>query len=180
VEVVGVDFLNVLYPAMLNDGLLDTSNYPPNHKLYSEAHKAQLGCIKDEFAGKAYDEFVLLRPKSYSMRCYQGAVKKRSKGVSRRKVKGFTHDDYKRVFQTEIEINANNRRMQSKLHVMYNIEQIKIALSLSDDKRAWVSNNLSYPYGFYNLREIISQLHDDVLSDDADDNTIESLYDDIM
>ena len=66
-EVRGVDLLNALYLRMASDGLLDTSNYPTSHVLYSNAHKAELGCIKDEFCGVAYSEFILLRPKSYSM-----------------------------------------------------------------------------------------------------------------
>jgi hypothetical protein len=40
-----------LLPAMLANGLLDTSNYPPTHSLYSVAQKARLGYIKDEGAG---------------------------------------------------------------------------------------------------------------------------------
>src|SRR5271156_4339875 len=49
-EVTGVDLIGTLYPKMVEDGLLDTSNYDKHHKLYSEKYKAQFGCIKDEFA----------------------------------------------------------------------------------------------------------------------------------
>ena len=37
-EVVGVDMLWGLYPERLEDALLDTSNYPEHHQLFSEAH----------------------------------------------------------------------------------------------------------------------------------------------
>ena len=46
---------------------MDTSNYDELHKLKSDDYKAKLGCIKDEFCGVTCKEFVLLRPKSYSM-----------------------------------------------------------------------------------------------------------------
>ena len=182
-EVIGVDLYNVLFPLMLTDGLLDSSNYPCNHLLYSSAHKAQLDCIKDEFAGKIYDEFILLRPKSYSMRCVENrrADKRRSKGVPYRNVKRFKHEDYKSVFLTECEITSKCRRMQSELHTIYNIEQIKIALSHADDKRAWLSNNYSVPYGYHLLK------NQPFLEDEEEDNeteeptrTLEMIYEEIM
>src|SRR3977135_3047882 len=42
-----VDVQKELYPAMIQHKLLDTSNYPKTHVLYSDALNAQLGCIKD-------------------------------------------------------------------------------------------------------------------------------------
>ena len=51
-EVQGVDMIGVLFPQIMKDGLLDTSNYEKHHPMYSELHKAELGCFKDEFCGK--------------------------------------------------------------------------------------------------------------------------------
>ena len=73
--------------------------------------------------------------------------KKKCKGVPRRKIKAFTHDDFRSVFLNQVEISINCRRMQSIGHVIYNVEHHKIALSYADDKRAWYSNNFSLPYG---------------------------------
>src|SRR5438552_6444835 len=165
---------------MLEIGLLETSNYKKQHVMYREAHKAQLGCVKDEFEGKICTEFILLRPKSYSMKTIDSTGDKRkSKGVARRKVKALTHADYKNVFANQVEISANCRRMQSVLHVVYNVEQYKIALSYGDDKRAWFSNNFSLPYGHW-----LSQHFNDNPPDDADvessvPRTIDQLYDEI-
>ncbi len=75
--------------------------------------------------------------------------KKRSKGVPRRKVKVFTHEDFRNVFFNQVEMSTNCRRMQSIGHVVYNVEHHKIALSYADDKRAWFSNNFSLPYGHF-------------------------------
>ena len=75
--------------------------------------------------------------------------KKKCKGVPRRKVKAFTHDDFRGVFFNQVEISTNCRRMQSIGHVVYNVEHHKIALSYADDKRAWYSNNFSLPYGHW-------------------------------
>ena len=150
IEVKGVDMISVLYPQMAADGLLDTSNYPHTHSMFSNVHKAELDCIKDEFAGMPYKEFILLRPKAYSMLPASGEVtasKRKCKGIVKRKVKMFTHEDFKSTFLCQREVSAHCRRMQPKLHVVYNVNQYKIALSFSDDKRCWYSNNFSLPYG---------------------------------
>ena len=176
---------------MLEDGLLDTSNYNQYHQLYTDTHNAELGCIKDEFAGKVYSEFVLLRPKSYSMKPAAEAelgTKKRCKGIPRRKVAGFTHADYRGVYTRQIEKSVTCRRMQSTLHVVYNIEQLKTGLSYADDKRAWLSNNYSLPYGHHMIPYLIefppaeydeeaereyvrtvAELYAEIVSDDDDD-----------
>ena len=60
-----VDLIRDLYPAMIADELLDTSNYPKTHNLYSNKLNARLGCIKDEFKGETCEEVVLLAPKCY-------------------------------------------------------------------------------------------------------------------
>src|SRR5277367_362045 len=114
IEAIGIDLINVLYPIMAKDGLLDTSNYNKNHPLYSETHKAEFGCIKDEFSGHACKEFVLLRPKSYSMKLvHEKEDKKKTKGIPRRKIKMFKHKDFMDVFFNQIELSINCRRMQS-------------------------------------------------------------------
>src|SRR5271156_3898948 len=151
-EAVGVDLQGVLYPKMFEDGLLDTSNYDITNPIFSNDFKAKLGCIKDEFAGKPCKEFVLLRSKSYSMKTFDKDLdKKKSKGVPRRKIKAFQHDDFRRVLLEQTEISTNCRPMQSISHTVYNIEQHKIALSYADDKRAWFSNNFSLPYGHFEV-----------------------------
>ena len=167
-ETHGVDMIGTLFPEMLKDGLLDTSNYDKSHPMYSEKHKAQLGCIKDEFCGHACQEFILLRPKSYSMKMYgnnSSLDKKKSKGVARRKIKLFTHEDFRNVFFNQLEISTNNRRMQTIKHVVYNVEQRKIALSYADDKRAWYSDNFSLPYGYCDAK-----LYNNINHDDDDDD----------
>jgi hypothetical protein len=135
---------------MAVDGLLDTSNYPKEHALFSNAHKAELNCIKDEFAGVPYSEFILLRPKAYSMRPAGGEMvtsKRKCKGVVKRKIRTLTHAEFKETFLCQREVSLQCRRMQAQLHVVYTIGQYKIALSFADDKRCWHSNNFSLPYG---------------------------------
>ena len=67
-EIKNIDLHTQLLPQMLHDGLLDTSNYPQNHPLYSRQFENKIGLVKDESAGvDSYVEWVFLRPKCYSL-----------------------------------------------------------------------------------------------------------------
>ena len=52
-EMRNISVPNQLLPAMLEDGVLDSSNYPCDHSLYSINGKAELGRVKNECAGVA-------------------------------------------------------------------------------------------------------------------------------
>jgi len=56
-----------LLPVMINDGLLDTSNYPEEHHMFSKQFEAKIGLVKDESKSHGYKEWVFLRPKCYSV-----------------------------------------------------------------------------------------------------------------
>src|SRR3981189_2728894 len=88
--------------------------------------------------------------------------KKKSKGVPKRKIKAFQHDDFRKVLFTKLKC-PNCRRMQLISHIVYNVEQHKIALSYADDKRAWFSNNFSLPYGHFQTAHYNTHPPDDVL-----------------
>jgi len=88
-----VDLMRELYPSMIEDELLDTSNYPKDHELYSNKLNSRLGCIKDEFKGVVCKEVVLLAPKCYSFELIGGKVKATAKGVGRSVRERLTHQD---------------------------------------------------------------------------------------
>ena len=97
-EVEGISVLHQLLPAMKYDDLLDSSNYPQDHPLYSVVGKAQLGRIKDECSGKSITDAVFLRPKCYSIQLNDKENHRRAKGIQRAVLKNSTnHDDYIKV-----------------------------------------------------------------------------------
>jgi hypothetical protein len=141
-----------MYPAMIQDGLLDTSNYPKEHALYSNKLNSRLGCIKDEFKGKTCREIVMLAPKCYSMAMSDGGKDQRkAKGVGKSVIQKLSHNDYKQRYITRTELIRQVKRMQSFNHVIFNVTQSKIALSFMDNKRCWLSPNESLPYGHYKI-----------------------------
>ena len=158
-EVRDISLKNHLLPAMAKDGLLDTSNLPSSHPLYSNTNKARLGCVKDEGAGEVWKEWVLLRPKCYSMITQSEHEHKRAKGVQRSVVaRAMQHDSYVAIFEGAEADYRNVRRFSSVCHAISTVEQRKKALSLWEDKRAWTSLNSSLAYGHHSLSDSTAPL----------------------
>lgn len=153
-KVINIDLEKELLPAMENDDLLDSSNYPVTHPLYSSRNKARLGCIKDESCGQLYKDWVFLRPKCYSLLTVDGDAHKRAKGVQRSVVKKeIEHSNYLEVFETGTSVARTVVSFQSKNHQLSTVSSRKRALSLFEDKRAWVDQNTSYAYGHWRLEK---------------------------
>ena len=77
---------------------------------------------------------------------------KRAKGIQRSVVaKEMSHVDYVDIFEGGDADYRNVRRFSSSCHAISTIEQRKKALSLWEDKRAWVSPNTSVAYGHHSL-----------------------------
>jgi hypothetical protein len=131
---------------------IDTSNYPPSHPLYSTVNKAKLGCFKDETAGQTLEEMILLRPKMYSMK-YQNSDQaiKRAKGISKHIVNNMKHTRYVEAFEekkiTRVQMTILRSILRSKQHTIQTTTFNKRALSAWEDKRLWLSENESLPYG---------------------------------
>uniref|UniRef100_A0A1I8GQP5 WW domain-containing protein n=1 Tax=Macrostomum lignano TaxID=282301 RepID=A0A1I8GQP5_9PLAT len=120
-------------PLLKSKQLLDTSNYPQEHALFSNDLKARLGCIKDEAAGARFEEWLLLRPKLYSFKASsQAAEKKKAKGVQGCIVKKeLAHSDYLRVFNELCSHSVVVHRIASIHHRLYTLQQRKYRIILS-------------------------------------------------
>jgi hypothetical protein len=144
----GINVETELLPLLCRDGVLDSSNYPTTHALFSNRYKAKLGCIKDEAAGKPFREWVLLRPKAYSMLTVDDEEKKRAKGVRRSTLMTeISHSDYRQAYTNQVTFAHSQRRIGSRRHQIYNMTYRKKSLSFFEDKRAWLEQNYSLPYG---------------------------------
>jgi len=153
-SVTNCNVYKTLLPAMQRDLLLDSSNFNPSHPLYSNSLKAQLGCIKDESAGHSYLDWVLLKPKAYSMQCVSTTGdKKRAKGVKRASVRGLRHEDYVRAFVDQRNLSLEQRRFASSHHHMQTLIYDKQSLSFYEDKRYWSDIDISLPYGHHSLNQ---------------------------
>ena len=130
---------------------LDSSNYPPEHPLFSERNKARLLCFKDETGGRAIEEMVFLRPKMYSLKFKDtaGGCIKRAKGIGRPQVAALAHANYKAAYENAEITSTTMTILRSQNHRVQTVTIRKRALSAWDDKRYWLSANTSLPFGHY-------------------------------
>jgi hypothetical protein len=113
----------------------DTSNYPKDHPLWSDANKKKVGLMKDEAGGKIILEFVGLRAKLYSYKCEEKETK-RCKGVKRAVVKkDIAHEDYVNTLFSGEKLLRKMSTIRSYRHDVFSEVVNKIALSREDDKR---------------------------------------------
>ena len=137
----------------IND-YMDFSDYPENHPNYNKTNKKVLGKFKDELNGKIITSFIGLKPKSYCYRVYgEDKDHKKSKGVVKHKVnKELTYDKYEETLNRNLKEEVSFNSIRSKNHHTYSINQIKFALSNYDNKRYWLSDTESLPYGHYSIK----------------------------
>ena len=126
-----------VYQDMKEDqDLYDTSNYPKDHVLFSDANK-KVGKFKDETAGDPIVEFVGLRAKMYSMQAKDAKKdQKKGKGIKKSVLKkDIKHQDYKDCLFEEREYQHSMMGFRSHQHQLYTQKQTKKSLSPFDDKR---------------------------------------------
>jgi len=146
--------LSQLLSKMKSDGLLDTSNYPKDHELFSRDYENKLGLIKDESKGRKYKEWIFLRPKCYSLLFdddEENSEKLKAKGISLKQT-NLRHLDYKNVFLNNTIVIVDQSRIVSKKHQLFSEKTEKKALQCLDDKRYWTGENNSLAYGHYNAQ----------------------------
>ena len=99
-----------------------------------------LGKFKHELGGKIIEEFIVIKPKTYSIKNY-GAKKKGIKKESNGK-----HEDYYSALIDNKERIVEESRIQKVGSSMASIKTSKRSLSNFDDKRFYVNNIKSYPH----------------------------------
>ena len=148
----------------------DTSDYPPNHPLYSKINAKVLGKFKDECNGTAPLEFVGLRAKMYSIllkpekddeeeiddgndvKQKKENEKKTAKGVKRSYVaKHIRHRQYRNCLFDKEPTMSHFYNIRSKCHQLHTTKIVKTALSPYDDKRYLLDGVASLAYGHHLL-----------------------------
>jgi len=135
-----------LLDRMQADRLLDTSNYPEDHPRYSTRFASKLGCFKDEGMGDEYYEGYFLCPKMYSLMKVNQEELMKAKGMNL-KDSIVTHQSYFQAYEYGDIISIPQERFETVNHQLLTRKSTKKALHCFDDKRHWVSKNVSLPYG---------------------------------
>jgi len=142
-------FIYSIRSSSLTDRLLpfkrhfDFSNYPSTHPLYDITNKGVLGKMKDEVKGDTMTEFCALKAKLYAFLVGGIREKKKAKGVKKSVVsKSISFRDYVNCLRSEQGSYRVMRGIRSYQHVIYTIEQKKIALASEDDKRCIMEDGI--------------------------------------
>ena len=127
---------------MKHADLYDTSNYSPDHQLFSDTNKKVIGKMKDELGGRLMTEFIGLRPKMYS---YDGEDSgKRAKGVKKSVLKKtLTHEDYKKCLLDKKVFSRDMSGLRSYKHTIHGETVHKVALAPLDTKRYILDDGIS-------------------------------------
>ena len=133
--------------------LFDTSNFPKNHKCFSEQRKKQIGLMKDETAGEPIKEFVGIRSKMYSF--VSGShEQKKIKGIAKPVIKrDLRFEMYKDTIKDEQIRLARMTTIRSFQHQLSCQSLNKVSLSPFDDKRYPIDSISSLPYGHYKIKQ---------------------------
>ena len=89
---------------------LAKSNY------YYDSNRLLVGKTKQQTAGVANEEFVILKPKMYSLLVDNSSEYKKAKGVSKNVAATISHNEYKNVLFNKKYLRYSMSRIQRKVH----------------------------------------------------------------
>ena len=102
--------------------LYDTSDYPKDNPLHSEANKKVLGKMKDERAGCPIAEYVSLCSKMYSILEAAGGNITKAKGVQKAVMKKhIRHEQYKESVLGKRTFHQGMDVLRSERHRIYTV-----------------------------------------------------------
>jgi len=132
----------------------DTSNFEPDHELFSEKNHRVLGKFKSETGSRPPVEFVGLKAKMYSLDVCPKKSHTKVKGIKKRFVqKNVRHSDFVAVLrQNQTNTKATFKHFRSTNHVLQTVEMTKVCLDAFDDKRYILQNGVNtLAYGHYKI-----------------------------
>ena len=137
--------------------LLDTSDYPSDHFLHSDANRKVLGKFKDETNGKLIEKFCGLCSKLYVYQVNEGQDIKKAKGIVKPVIqKKLYFDLYEKALFTNVIHVESMDLIRSHSHRPFVVNVKKKCLSSYDDKRYIISNSVStFAHGHYKIKKYI-------------------------
>ena len=132
--------------------IMDFSNYPKDHEMYSTKTAGQLGYLKDEMKGNEIRGVVALKSKCYSIKTNAKSISK-CKGIPKIATNKLQFKHYKKALFDKKIMNSTFSKISSKDHKVTTTTFSRKSLSGYDDKRFYLCNVHSIPYGHYRLRK---------------------------
>lgn len=130
--------------------IMDLSNFPNDHFLYSTQNAGKLGALKCE-STVPIREFVGLKSKMYAC-FYADEIKKTAKGVKKQTLLNIRGEIYKNVLYEESVLRHQQTNIISKHHELSTVIQNKISLSCFYDKKYLLDSLHSLAYGHFSIK----------------------------
>ena len=142
----------------------DFSNYPRDHRLYSDVNKSVPGYFKDETASIPIKEFIGMRAKQYSIRLDRPIQSSKGDIMEKRATSGvkksvaskhLCHDVFRETFLEQSRKDIVQHVFECKNHKICTARKTRIGVSAFDDKR-YILDDLktTLPYGHYRIRDL--------------------------
>ena len=133
--------------------LLDTSNFPVDHPLYSVTNKGKLGLLKSETGAEVVAEAICLNPKTYSVLLNSDSNKMSAKGIQGSEKRKLTHKNFNDVHNGVVNsIKTVSTSITSRRNTLYSTKGCKNALIKLNRKRNWLDANKSLGFGHPSIK----------------------------
>ena len=138
--------------------MYDTSDYPKDHKCFSNDNKKVIGKFKDEANSKPIIEFCGHRAKMYTFLTEEKG-KTVAKGIKRNQIQKIKMETFKRVLfgetKEELKHTVSFNSLRSTNHQMNSIRITKTGISALDDKRHILNDNVNtLALGHYKIQTL--------------------------
>ena len=159
-------FIATNNPTPLDDlcELLDTSNFPSSHYLFSTERKSELGYFKSETSTDKIFKFIGLRAKCYSFSTEKSEEMK-CKGLAKSYRKNLGIQIFEKCINEITAVRRTQRILSSSAHKIQVIKQNKLVFSSCDDKFFLLPCGIhGIPYGSIEIesnKKECSFCHDD-------------------
>lgn len=129
------------------EDVIDFSNYPKDHELYSNARAKELGYLKNEYPDKTILSFVGLKSKTYGLMVSGGSFFLKAKGVPSRTKRAIPFSAMEECLVNLSTHTVNFNAIRCRNHVNQLVNSDRVAFSSFDDKRYLLCPLHSLPYG---------------------------------
>ena len=132
--------------------IMDFSNYPKEHALFSTKRAGQLGYLKDEMKGVSEIEgAIALKSKCYCIKSKNTISK--CKGIPKVATNKLKFKHYKNALLHSKTLKSEFSKITSKEHKVSTSAVIRKSLTGYDDKRYYLCDIHSLPYGHYKINK---------------------------
>ena len=141
-----------------NLNLFDTSNFPEDHKFYSNKNEKIIGKFKYETKETEINEFCGLGSKQYTYTIKNDdEIHSRNKGTKKHLAATMDIEKYKEVLFNKKCLFVEQQTFKTVKHEILTISQLKLSLNHYDDKNYIMDDGIStIPFGHYSIKPKVS------------------------